>query len=152
MLHAHPYGPWLSPYSDSMMLALALGRPRLNHVEDSSMRPRQAVEVTAKAAAGLLQLAAPSSDSASDKCSSCDSSSLRPRMKRRRGCDGLDVPIAETPLVLPGGYEAQGRPIVECPYCKGLYATKIDGTLRKHKCVIPLSAVPASAFCTRSAF
>ena len=47
-------------------------------------------------------------------------------------------------LVLPADWSTLSIPVVECPRCKGLYMTKANGELRKHRCTIPLSALPVS--------
>ena len=50
-----------------------------------------------------------------------------------------------TKLVLPPDLQAHAQPIVECPFCQGLYIPKANGQMRKHKCVVPLSALPSAA-------
>ena len=53
-------------------------------------------------------------------------------------------PAPESLLVLPLDWMTMSELVVECPTCKGLYATKANGQMRKHKCIVPLSVLPTS--------
>mmetsp|Transcript_28843 Transcript_28843/g.58041 ORF Transcript_28843/g.58041 Transcript_28843/m.58041 type:complete len:192 (-) Transcript_28843:84-659(-) len=52
-------------------------------------------------------------------------------------------------IVLPAHWAELGHPTVECQNCGGIYTMNASGKIRKHKCIVPLSALSSSALISK---
>mmetsp|Transcript_47284 Transcript_47284/g.94260 ORF Transcript_47284/g.94260 Transcript_47284/m.94260 type:complete len:159 (-) Transcript_47284:241-717(-) len=69
--------------------------------------------------------------------------------KRQRVSEAPTAMQSKSVLMLLPDWVTQSRPTIECPNCRALYSVNANGQIRKHKCIVPLSALPCSALISK---
>ena len=69
--------------------------------------------------------------------------------KRQRVSEAPTAMQSKSVLMLLPDWATQSRPTIECPNCRALYSVNANGQIRKHKCIVPLSALPCSALISK---